>query len=203
MQDILINIMGKYKEVSIFFLIFIENIFPPIPSEIILTFAGFMTNKTNLTIFNAIVFSTLGSVLGAVFLYLVGRLINKDKIEKWLDGRLGKILRFKKQDVETAVSWFNKKGKLTVLFCRCVPVVRSLISIPAGMAKMNFLPFIILTLIGSLIWNTIIILLGNFAGNSWEKIAIYISKFSDIVLIIILITLLILLIKAIKKLTTK
>lgn len=199
MQELLINIMGEYGELGVFFLIFIENIFPPIPSEVILTFAGFMTTKSELTIFNAVLFSTLGSVLGAIVLYLVGRIVNKDKIENWLDGKLGKILRFKRQDVEKAVSWFDKKGNLTVLFCRCIPVVRSLISIPAGMAKMRVLPFIILTFIGSTIWNMILVLLGHFAGNSWEKIAIYISKFSDIIIIIAIIIIIVLIIKHIKK----
>lgn len=199
MQEIIIKIMSEYGRIGVFLLIFIENVFPPIPSEVILTFAGFMTTMSELTIFKAIVFSTLGSVAGAILLYLVGRLVNKDRIERWLDGKLGRILKFKRSDVEKAVSWFDKKGNLTVLFCRCIPVVRSLISIPAGMAKMHFLPFILLTTVGSVVWNVILVLLGHFAGNSWEKIAGLISRFSDVVLVILIIAVVVLVIRHFKK----
>ena len=146
-----------------------------------------MTTQTEMTVLWVIIVSTIGSVLGAIILYLVGRLINKDVIEKWLDGKVGKILRFKREDVEKANSWFEKKGKFTVLFCRCVPIVRSLISIPAGMSKMKFLPFILLTTVGSTIWNTVLVILGNVAGNSWEKVSHVIDKFSDVILIALIV----------------
>lgn len=187
MQEIIIQIMNNFGYIGIMLLILVENVFPPIPSEVILTFGGFMTTQTEMTVLWVIIVSTIGSVLGAIILYLVGRLINKDVIEKWLDGKVGKILRFKREDVEKANSWFEKKGKFTVLFCRCVPIVRSLISIPAGMSKMKFMPFIILTTIGSAIWNTVLVVLGNVAGNSWEKVSRVIDKFSDVILIALIV----------------
>ena len=168
-------------------LILVENVFPPIPSEVILTFGGFMTTQSQMSILGVVLVSTIGSVLGAIVLYLVGRLINKDVIERWLDGKVGKILRFKREDVEKANSWFEKRGKLTVLFCRCIPIVRSLISIPAGMSKMAFLPFILLTTLGSAVWNTVLVVLGHVAGNSWEKISHVIDKFSDVILILLIV----------------
>ena len=145
MQEIIIEIMNQFGYIGICLLILIENVFPPIPSEVILTFGGFMTTQSEMSVLGVIIVATIGSVLGAIILYLVGRLINKDVIEKWLDGKVGKILRFKREDVEKANGWFEKKGKWTVLFCRCIPIVRSLISIPAGMSKMAFTPFILLT----------------------------------------------------------
>lgn len=186
MQELIIQIMNQFGYIGICLLILVENVFPPIPSEVILTFGGFMTTQTEMSVIGVILVSTIGSVLGAVILYLVGRLLNKDVIEKWLDGKVGKILRFKREDVEKANGWFEKKGKWTVLFCRCIPIVRSLISIPAGMSKMKFMPFIILTTIGSAVWNTVLVILGNVAGNSWEKISNVIDKFSDVILILLI-----------------
>lgn len=194
MQEFIIGIMNEFGYIGICLLILIENVFPPIPSEVILTFGGFMTTQSEMTVFGVILVSTIGSVLGAIILYLVGRLINKDVIEKWLDGKVGKILRFKKEDVEKANGWFEKRGKWTVLFCRCIPIVRSLISIPAGMSKMAFLPFILLTTLGSAIWNTVLVVLGHVAGNSWEKISHVIDKFSDVILIFIIIAVVVFLI---------
>ena len=187
MQELIIQIMNEFGYIGICLLILVENVFPPIPSEVILTFGGFMTTQSEMSVIGVILVSTIGSVVGAIILYLVGRLINKDVIEKWLDGKVGKILRFKREDVEKANSWFEKKGKFTVLFCRCIPIVRSLISIPAGMSKMSFVPFILLTTLGSAVWNTVLVVLGNVAGNSWEKISNVIDKFSDVILIILIV----------------
>lgn len=187
MQELIIQIMNQFGYIGICLLILVENVFPPIPSEVILTFGGFMTTQSEMSVLGVILVSTIGSVLGAIILYLVGRLINKDVIEKWLDGKVGKILRFKREDVEKANSWFEKRGKWTVLFCRCIPIVRSLISIPAGMSKMAFVPFILLTTLGSAVWNTVLVVLGNIAGNSWEKISHIIDKFSDVILILLII----------------
>ncbi|MBQ8044572.1 MAG: DedA family protein [Clostridia bacterium] len=187
MQEIIIEIMNQFGYIGICLLILVENVFPPIPSEVILTFGGFMTTQSEMSVLGVILVATIGSVLGAIVLYLVGRLINKDVIEKWLDGKVGKILRFKRVDVEKANSWFERKGKWTVLFCRCIPIVRSLISIPAGMSKMAFTPFILLTTLGSAVWNTVLVALGNIAGNSWEKISRIIDKFSDVILVVLIV----------------
>lgn len=187
MQEIIINIMNQLGYLGIALLIAIENIFPPIPSEVILTFGGFMTTYSKITIIGAIISSLIGSVIGAIILYYIGRLLNKERLTKIVNGKLGKTLGFKIEHIEKAQSWFDKKGNYTVLFCRFIPIVRSLISIPAGMANMNFMHFIILTTIGSGIWNTVLVSLGAIAGASWEKIADYVSSYSRIVFIILII----------------
>lgn len=166
-------------------LIAIENIFPPIPSEVILTFGGFMTIKTDMNIWGVAFFATIGSVVGALVLYGIGRVLNEERLEKWLSGRFGKILHLKPSDIKKADNWFKKKGKATVFFCRFIPVVRSLISIPAGMSKMNMWSFLFLTTIGTSIWNIVLVWLGAIAGESWEIIVSYIGIYSTVVLLII------------------
>lgn len=191
MQEIIISIMNNWGYLGIALLIAVENIFPPIPSEVILTFGGFMTTYTNLKLIGIIISSTIGSVLGAIILYLIGRIINKERLEKIVEGKIGTILHFKKQDIEKANSWFEKRGKSTVFFCRFIPIVRSLISIPAGITKMKFFSFVGLTTLGSIIWNFVLAYLGVIAGASWETVVAYIDSYSKIVLIFIAILLLI------------
>jgi alkaline phosphatase len=185
MQDLIINVMNQFGYIGILLLIAIENIFPPIPSEVILTFGGFMTTNSNMKILWVIVFSTIGSVVGALVLYGIGRLLTKERLEKILDGKIGHILGFKKQDVRKSEEWFAKRGNLTVFFCRFIPIVRSLISVPAGMTKMKLGVFLILTTAGTVIWNTVLVFLGAAFGASWEKIAGYIDSYSKITLIVL------------------
>ncbi len=182
MQETLINLINDFGYFAIGFLIFIENVFPPIPSEVILLFGGFMTLSSNMNIPLVIVSATIGSVLGAAVLYLIGRLLNMERLKKLVAGKFGKITRLKIEHIEKANEWFAKYEGKAVLICRCVPIVRSLISIPAGMAQMKPLPFFLLTTIGSLAWNTIITILGAVSGEAWEKMIIYIDVYGKIIL---------------------
>jgi len=182
MQETIIEIINQFGYFGILFLIAIENLFPPIPSEVILTFGGFMTTKTTMEPSFVVLVSTAGSLIGAIILYGIGRILSPERLRKIVEGKIGRILHFKSEDIDKSVIWFQKKGKLTVLFCRCIPIVRSLISIPAGMAKMNLGLFFVLTTIGSLVWNTLLVYLGVAAGASWERIAGYFDTFSTITL---------------------
>lgn len=185
MQQLVLEVMDSFGYAGIFLLILVENLFPPIPSEVILTFGGFMTTYTTLKPLGVIVASTAGSVIGAVILYYVGKLIPRATLEKMLDGKIGRRLHFQKDDVEDAMGWFDKKGRMTVFICRCIPIVRSLISIPAGMAKMSMLPFILLTTAGSIVWNTALTCAGAFAGSSWEKILQVMDAYSNVTILVI------------------
>lgn len=187
MQTAIIEIINKFGYLGIVSLITIENLFPPIPSEVILTFGGFATTISNITVIGVIIASTVGSVIGAVILYLLGRVLSVAKLEKFSESKFGKILGLEKADIEKSVNWFDSKGKYAVLFGRFIPIIRSLVSVPAGMAKMAMLPFLILTTIGSLIWNTVLVILGRIAGDSWNVIAMYVGGYSDIVLILFMI----------------
>lgn len=187
MQEFIILIMNQFGYFGIFFLIFIENVFPPIPSEVVLLFGGFMTTYTKLNIFLMIVFSTLGSVAGAIVLYYVGKILNKERLKKIVSGKIGKILRLKASDIEKADHWFDTKGNKTVFFCRFIPVVRSLISIPAGMSEMAMGKFLLYTTVGSAIWNSVLLIVGNKVGENWESILGIMDQYSHIVLILLII----------------
>lgn len=185
MTNWIIDFMNQFGYLGITFLIALENVFPPIPSEVILTFGGFMTTFTTMTVQGVILFSTFGSLIGAAILYGVGNLLSMERMEKILDGKLGKILHLKKEDVGKAYDWFNSKGKVTVLVCRCIPIVRSLISIPAGMSGMNFGIFFLLTTAGSLVWNTVLVLLGKAASSSWEQIVQKTDTFTHVTIVVL------------------
>ncbi|AZK47223.1 DedA family protein [Paenibacillus lentus] len=179
MENWITEFMEQFGYIGIFLLIALENVFPPIPSEVILTFGGFMTTYTNMTVVGVIIAATLGSVLGAVILYGAGYILNVDRLEAIID-KWGKYLRLKKEDVRKADAWFDKYGYWTVLFCRMIPLIRSLISIPAGMAKMKFGLFLLFTTIGTLIWNIILVSVGAAVGGSWEKIVEFMDVYSNI-----------------------
>ena len=187
MEQIIINIMEQVGYLGVFLLIAIENIFPPIPSEVILVFGGFMTTYTTLNIPIMILAATLGSLVGAIVLYYIGKIFNKERLKKIISGKIGKVLRLKASDIEKADKWFDTKGNKTVFFCRFIPIVRSLISIPAGMSEMPMQKFLIYTILGSLIWNTVLIVVGSIVGDKWETIVGYLDNFSNIILIILVI----------------
>lgn len=187
MENLIIEIMNSFGYIGICLLIMIENVFPPIPSELILTFGGFMTISSNMTIVGCIIASTIGSLLGAVILYYIGKILNKERLIKIVNSKYGKLLRIKTKDIESADKWFDEKGNKTVFFCRFIPIVRSLISIPAGMSEMPFLKFILYTLFGSLIWNTALICVGAFAGDKKDIIVSVIDKASNVILILIVV----------------
>ena len=187
MQELILSLMEEYSYFAVFALIAIENIFPPIPSEVILIGGGFLTTSLDLNIYFMILAATLGSVIGAIVLYYIGKIFNKERLKRIISGRIGKILRLKAKDIEMADEWFDKKGNVTVFFCRFVPIVRSLISIPAGMSEMPMLKFLLYTTTGSLIWNTVLIFIGNRVGDNWESILGIFDQYSHIVLVILIV----------------
>lgn len=180
MDNWITTFMDEFGYLGIFLLIAIENIFPPIPSEVILTFGGFMTTYTTLSIVGVIIASTLGSVFGAVILYLIGAWFEEKRMEK-LIARYGRILRLTHEDIHKAYAWFDKYGPWAVFVCRLVPLVRSLISVPAGSVRMNIVTFLVLTTLGSLLWNTALVYAGAAIGASWEEVLDYMSVYSRVV----------------------
>ncbi|WP_394189715.1 DedA family protein [Paenisporosarcina quisquiliarum] len=186
MENWITDIMSQYGYIGIFLLIMLENIFPPIPSEVILTFGGYMTTQSAMTPLGVILVSTAGSVAGAIILYWIGLQLDVKRLEKIVD-RWGKVLRLTKADIHKADSWFDKYGIWTVLFCRLIPLIRSLISIPAGMSNMKFGLFLLFTTVGTLIWNTILVSVGAAVGDNWESIVGVMDVYSNIVYVLIVI----------------
>lgn len=185
MQEWIVRTTNDFGYFGIWMLIFLENVFPPIPSEVILPFSGFLTTCTEMERWGVILYSTIGSITGGYVLYGAGYVLNEERLEKVLDGKIGRILHFKKEDVHKTMVWFRKYGNISVFFCRCVPVLRSLISIPAGMTKMSLLTFTLYTALGSFIWNVLLVSLGAWAGDSWGTVSGYIAMYSDVVKIIL------------------
>lgn len=186
MNTIIIDFISNYGYLAIALLIAIENIFPPIPSEIILTFSGFLSLSTHLSLGGLIIASTIGALIGAIILYLLGKLISFEKLEQLIKGKWGKILRFKIKHLEKAQSFFERHGSSTTFWGRFLPVVRSLISIPAGMAEFPIKKFLFFTAGGSLIWNAVLIIIGRLAGASWKQLSNLIEKYSLILLVIVI-----------------
>lgn len=198
MENWITNIMEQFGYIGIFMLIMLENLFPPIPSEVILTFGGFMTTYTNLSVFGLVVASSVGSVAGAIILYGIGLLLDVRRLEKIVE-KWGSILRLTKKDIHKANDWFSKYGAWTVFFCRFIPLIRSLISIPAGMAHMNFGIFVLLTTLGTVIWNVVLINIGAAVGGAWGTIVGFMDMYSNVVYIVLALLLIVFAVLFIRK----
>lgn len=186
MENWLMDIMSEYGYIGILLLIALENIFPPIPSEVILTFGGYLTTQTDLTIVGVVIASTIGSIIGAVVLYVLGLQLDVERLEKIVD-KWGRVLRVTKDDIHKADAWFDKYGPWTVFFCRFIPLIRSLISIPAGMSNMNFWVFLLFTSVGTMIWNIVLVCLGAKLGDSWDLIVEKMDVYSNVVYALIVV----------------
>ncbi|WP_326822493.1 DedA family protein [Streptosporangium sp. NBC_01756] len=156
----------------------LENLFPPLPSEVILPLAGFTANKGNMTLFDAILWTTLGSVVGALALYGIGALLGRERVV----AIAGKLPLISVSDIEKTEAWFARHGRKTVFFGRMIPIFRSLISIPAGVERMPVGVFTLLTALGSLIWNTIFVMAGYLLGENWSLVEDYAGILSKAVL---------------------
>ncbi len=186
MEELFFNIINQFGYFAVGALIFIENIFPPIPSELILPLSGFFTTTTDMVLPLVILSATVGSVTGAFILYGIGYVLNRERLMRFFNTRPMRLLGFKDTDISSAIDWFARKGQASVLICRCIPVVRSLISIPAGVARMNIVKFSLFTLVGSAVWNTILCSLGAAAGSAWETVTEQAEWVSDVVKIVII-----------------
>ena len=186
MEAAFYDFISQFGYLAVAGLILFENVFPPIPSELILPLSGFFTTTTEMTLPGVMVAATTGSVLGAFILYGIGRLLSRERLTRFFETRPMRLLGFKSTDVASAIDWFDRKGQATVLICRCIPVVRSLISIPAGTAKMSLMRFTLYTFIGSAVWNTVLCSLGAAAGSAWATVSEQAEWVSDIVKYVII-----------------
>lgn len=179
------SLINDYGYLAVALLIALENIFPPIPSEVILTFAGFITLTSTLTIWGVILAATIGSVSGAAILYGVGLIASPSRMKRLVTSRAGRWLHVKPRDIDRAIAFFNRHGGKAIVYGRFIPVVRSLVSIPAGMAKFPFWLFVGLSTLGTAIWNTVLINAGCLAGTHWPLVLSWFEKFSTVVFIVV------------------
>lgn len=183
--DIVVAVMEALGPIGLGLAVFIENIFPPIPSELFLALAGFTAAQGTFTPAAGILWATIGSVTGALALYGLGAWFGRRRLYKVAYAMpLVDI-----DDVEQTERWFIKYGYWTVFLGRMIPIFRSLISIPAGIERMNLWLFTLFTAVGSLIWNTLFIMGGYLLGSNFHLVAEYADVFSNVVLVIVVVVL--------------
>ena len=162
---------------------FLENIFPPIPSEVILPLAGSLALEGRFTLFGVTVVGTLGSIAGALVFYALGYLFGEPRV-RFLIQRYGKWLLLSEADFDKALEWFDRYGERVIFFGRMVPIIRSLISIPAGIGSMNLAPFCLYTAIGTAMWSFLLTFAGYLLGKSWSLVSEWVSRYEKAALII-------------------
>lgn len=171
------SVIESLGEVGVGLLVALENLVPPIPSEIVLAMAGFLAHEGRVNFFLVWLAATAGSVVGALALYWLGYALGEERLKRWLD----RIPLVDSDDLDTADRWFERHERSAVLFGRCAPVVRSLISIPAGANHMKLGVFTLLTAIGSGVWNVIFIGGGYALGTRWQDVEKYSSWFNYVI----------------------
>ena len=176
-----VNLMEQLGGIGAGIAIAAENLFPPLPSEIILPLAGFTASRGNMSLFSALFWTTAGSVIGAIVLYYIGVALGRDRLRAIVD----KMPLVKLSDVDKAEAWFARNGHKAVFFGRMIPIFRSLISIPAGIEKMHVGKFLLLTLSGSAIWNTIFVMSGYYLGENWHLVEGYAGILQWIVIAVV------------------
>jgi len=174
-----LDVIGALGYIGLALLLVAENLFPPIPSEVVLPLAGFLVGRGDLSLWGAIFAATFGSVAGALVLYGLGRWGGRRLVLRY-----GQWLRVDEKGLKDAEGWFRRYGDWVVLFARVVPVARSIVSIPAGTMKMPVLRFVLLTTLGSAVWNSILIGAGVVLGANWQAVEGWMGSYSDVVLIV-------------------
>lgn len=175
--------------------VFLENVFPPIPSEVILPLAGFTVSMGKMGLLAAFIWATAGSLAGAYLLYYVGAGVGAERLRRVADW----MWLVEPEDVDKALKWFDKYGTWSILFGRLIPGIRSLISIPAGIDRMNPLAFGLYTLAGSATWNALLIYLGVVLGENWEQVSHAIDQYSTVVYAILVLAMLVVLILLVRR----
>ena len=176
MESWMNELMVTYGYPAITLLMMIEIVIPPLPSEVTLLFGGFLAASTSLNPILVILSATLGALIGTSILYWIGTLFDIEKLSNWIE-KNRKWLRLNPAHLHQAAAWFEKYDVWAVFLCRFIPLVRSLISIPAGMARMHFGIFLLFSAVGTLIWNSIVVMLGVWVGASWTRIEIYLDYY--------------------------
>jgi membrane protein DedA with SNARE-associated domain len=195
------DVINQFGYLGVALLVVIENVFPPIPSEIVLPFAGFVAQQgasavnatagaaqSDTTVVGMMIAATVGSVVGALILYFVSAAIGPERLRGFVE-RFGKWFGVKSSDLVRAEAWFDRRSVAAVLVGRCVPLIRSIVSIPAGFRRMKLTSFVVLTAIGSAVWNIALIGAGAVLGDQWERVGEYVGVFQWLVIAAVLLLL--------------
>jgi membrane protein DedA with SNARE-associated domain len=160
---------------------YIENLFPPIPSEVVLLFSGSLVAQGSLSFVGVLIASTLGSLLGALTIYFIG-IWSDERIVRHFIRRYGRFLFLKEYELDTALNFFIRYGPIIVFFGRVIPIIRSLISLPAGIKRMKMQQFLLFTVLGTVAWNWVLSGLGMLLGNSWSVVLHFVDQYQDAVI---------------------
>ena len=205
------DVINQFGYFGVALLVVIENVFPPIPSEIVLPFAGFVAQQSasavnatagaaqsDTTVIGMMIAATVGSVVGALILYFVSAAIGPERLRGFVE-RFGKWFGVKSSDLVRAEEWFDRRSVVAVLVGRCVPLIRSIVSIPAGFRRMKLTSFVVLTAIGSAVWNIALIGAGAVLGDQWERVGEYVGVFQWLVIVAVLVLLVRFVVSRLKK----
>ena len=184
MENWISNLIEQMGYLGIVLLMFIENVFPPIPSELIMPLAGYTAAQGDLSLIGVIAAGSFGSLLGALMWYGIGRKLGTDRLKNWSQ-KHGRWIALSPKDVTNVNKWFSKYGYWAVFFARLVPTVRTLIAIPAGIFKMPPLKFLVLTALGTLLWEGTLTFIGYKVGEEYEVIGQYIEPVSIVVIAVL------------------
>lgn len=185
MFDWVVSVIEAWGYPGVFLLMLAENLFPPIPSEVIMPLAGFLVGEGQMNLMLTILAGTAGSVLGTSFWYFVGRMFGAERLKRWA-ARWGRLLTMSPSDIDGAVGWFDRHGGAAVFFGRMLPAIRTLISVPAGIARMAFGKFLLLTIAGSLIWTVLLTVAGMVLQDRFELVSGVIDPVSKVIVLTVI-----------------
>lgn len=180
MQNWIVDVVREMGPLGVGLLMFLENVFPPIPSELIMPLAGYLSMQGQMAFGPVVAAGVAGSLAGALFWYRVGRTVTYDRLCDWVEAH-GVWLAMTPEDIDRAVDWFDKHGRLGVFFGRLLPVVRTLISVPAGFSRMRLPPFLLLTSLGTALWTGALAYMGRLLGKQFHKAEQFIGPVSWVV----------------------
>jgi membrane protein DedA with SNARE-associated domain len=178
------DVIEQLGYVGVALLVVLENVFPPIPSEIVLPFAGFVAQRGSDSVVLMILAATVGSVIGALIMYWIAAVIGDERLHAFTR-KFGKWVQIREADLTRAEEWFDRHAVSAVLVGRCVPLIRSVVSIPAGFRRMKLIPYIAYTFLGSLVWNIALVGAGAMLGENWERVEPVVATFQWVVIVLI------------------
>jgi len=181
MSEWIIGVITDMGYLGLFLLMLLESVFPPIPSELIIPFAGFAAARGDLNLFGVILSATGGAVVGMIPWYLVGRIFGLARV-RWLADRFGRLLTMNAEEVDQAVDWFRRFGPVIVFFGRLIPLIRTVISIPAGLARMPAWMFFAASTLGALLWNSILVGAGYLMSDHYDQVERFLDPLTYLVL---------------------
>jgi membrane protein DedA with SNARE-associated domain len=177
------NIISSMGYPGLYFVMFVENVFPPIPSEVVLPLAGSLSLTGRFSVWLITIVGMLGSLTGAFLFYGLGKWLGEERVRNFI-AKYGRYALLSVDDFDTSLNWFDKYDDWVIFFSRMVPIVRSLISIPAGIASMNLTKFSIYTILGTALWSFILSYAGRLLGEQWPVITDFINTYQNVVVVI-------------------